>query len=794
MGRIKKTTENSLSNEEWRGLKRFLSNYGTYAVEKPVVVSDVASGMERELGYASVNGVYLNHMHKMVLALKPDEQKMFLSGIAVHEFMHKILSNFDELGNKINEYPRSQQRIFQYINNSIEDPAIEHFSPQYIVGLMQKSLRFAIKTTYEQCPNIETIDTPFGQFSIAIVQYGDRGLLKGHFTFPEAEKCFFESVSIINEAILEPMFVKRLELSAKVMEIAKPLWLEESIKNAEFEKLLEEMFKKIGKSLTESSSGKGKGSTPERDGETSKMGCKARKKMVKVCEEKSASSSSDASDSSDDKKSDDSKKSASSSSDASDSSDDKKSDDSKKSASSSSDTSDSSDDKKSDDSKKSASSSSDASDSSDDEWFGELDRDDTFGSIDDYKPEDDSESSSEGKSSKSDTSELGNPSSDNDKSSENSDSDSDSENNSGSDTHTSKTDTSRTSDEEVSGSASGDDDEIEDDEEEITEDDIENIINQIAECVKQIKDEEEDVESINNDALSGKDKSIDVDVDIPEYKGMTCRNQKVVLSCDVEALSKGYSEVKSELVSPIKIITNGFKRIFCEDIEERDYKTSGRIAPKRLMRGVVTSRLYSKIAEPSGKSDIAIMLLIDESGSMRGCGSSRIPKFQEAKKAAIVLSEVAENLQIPLSVIGFSADNGADATHYHYINWKNNRTERLKLLNISARSNNFDGYSIRYAHKLLKKRKEKHRLLVVMSDGEPACSVYCGSKGIIDTANAIKKAKKTVDVLGVGLGICKGDVPTYETMYGKDFLLISNPSDLAVGLCNKLRKIVKKWD
>ena len=728
MGRIKKTTENSLSNEEWRGLKRFLSNYGTYAVEKPVVVSDVASGMERELGYASVNGVYLNHMHKMVLALKPDEQKMFLSGIAVHEFMHKILSNFDELGNKINEYPRSQQRIFQYINNSIEDPAIEHFSPQYIVGLMQKSLRFAIKTTYEQCPNIETIDTPFGQFSIAIVQYGDRGLLKGHFTFPEAEKCFFESVSIINEAILEPMFVKRLELSAKVMEIAKPLWLEESIKNAEFEKLLEEMFKKIGKSLTESSSGKGKGSTPERDGETSKMGCKARKKMVKVCEEKSASSSSD------------------------------------------------------------------ASDSSDDEWFGELDRDDTFGSIDDYKPEDDSESSSEGKSSKSDTSELGNPSSDNDKSSENSDSDSDSENNSGSDTHTSKTDTSRTSDEEVSGSASGDDDEIEDDEEEITEDDIENIINQIAECVKQIKDEEEDVESINNDALSGKDKSIDVDVDIPEYKGMTCRNQKVVLSCDVEALSKGYSEVKSELVSPIKIITNGFKRIFCEDIEERDYKTSGRIAPKRLMRGVVTSRLYSKIAEPSGKSDIAIMLLIDESGSMRGCGSSRIPKFQEAKKAAIVLSEVAENLQIPLSVIGFSADNGADATHYHYINWKNNRTERLKLLNISARSNNFDGYSIRYAHKLLKKRKEKHRLLVVMSDGEPACSVYCGSKGIIDTANAIKKAKKTVDVLGVGLGVCKGDVPTYETMYGKDFLLISNPSDLAVGLCNKLRKIVKKWD
>ena len=58
-------------------------------------------------------------------------------------------------------------------------------------------------------------------------QYGDGGILKGNFTYPEARKTFREVLPYVDRAIEEPDCKKRIALMEKVYEISRPLWIDE---------------------------------------------------------------------------------------------------------------------------------------------------------------------------------------------------------------------------------------------------------------------------------------------------------------------------------------------------------------------------------------------------------------------------------------------------------------------------------------------------------------------------------------------------------------------------------------
>jgi nitric oxide reductase activation protein len=171
------------------------------------------------------------------------------------------------------------------------------------------------------------------------------------------------------------------------------------------------------------------------------------------------------------------------------------------------------------------------------------------------------------------------------------------------------------------------------------------------------------------------------------------------------------------------------------------------------------------------------------------CGT----KSNHAKQTAIALAEVMNNLKIPVYIIGFTADtSGADAVHNHYITWKNTKLDRLKLLNITARCNNFDGYSIRYGGEIIKKKNAKHKLMIVISDGSPACRFYHGADGIADTKDAIRDVRKSASVLGVAIG--NSDTEELHYMYGKDFIHIRNMDDLFAGMSKKIAQIIASWE
>jgi len=179
------------------------------------------------------------------------------------------------------------------------------------------------------------------------------------------------------------------------------------------------------------------------------------------------------------------------------------------------------------------------------------------------------------------------------------------------------------------------------------------------------------------------------------------------------------------------------------------------------------------------------MLLVDQSGSMEGS------KIRCARNTAIGLSEVFGKLNITTSVIGFT-NCGKTVQQYHYLHWKNTLNDRIRLLHISAERDNFDGYSIRYATKLLEKRSEQHKILIVISDGLPACSYYRNfSHGVTDTSQAIREAEKVADVIGVA--VHTDDTDVLHAMYRSSFLQVDDENELFQNLSRKIKEKIKGW-
>ena len=90
-------------------------------------------------------------------------------------------------------------------------------------------------------------------------------------------------------------------------------------------------------------------------------------------------------------------------------------------------------------------------------------------------------------------------------------------------------------------------------------------------------------------------------------------------------------------------------------------------------------------------------------------------------------------------------------------------------------------------------RGEEHKVLIVISDGQPACGAYFGGglDGYSDTKDAIREARSKGEVvLGVAIG---ADVDVLQKMYGRDFIFIRTGDDLFGGIMKKFTDMVKKW-
>ena len=324
------------------------------------------------------------------------------------------------------------------------------------------------------------------------------------------------------------------------------------------------------------------------------------------------------------------------------------------------------------------------------------------------------------------------------------------------------------------------------DAEELTEEELLEKAEELAAAECEIEAEAAEATKTSNDSIEFKPSS-------DGFKGY-CKN-KSCLNIDVkmdssESVASSYKSIVEEpaFASGIKRTANAIERIFHKDREEKMYRTSGSVSISRLSEARVTARVFTRRKDQKNLRNIHIMLAVDESGSM-----SSGNKYLAARKSAIGLAEVFAKLGVQLSVLGFSADeNGVDAVHRFYLRGKNTLQNRLKLLSISARSDNFDGYTIRYCGEYLKSCHEEYKILLVISDGAPACFSYHSHKdGIRDVKLAVKEVSKHAKVLGILLGT--QDPAVHREMYGYNFLHIKNTEDLFNGVAGLIKKAIKDW-
>lgn len=256
---------------------------------------------------------------------------------------------------------------------------------------------------------------------------------------------------------------------------------------------------------------------------------------------------------------------------------------------------------------------------------------------------------------------------------------------------------------------------------------------------------------------------------------------------------KRITEVDEELIeqynaisAPLLAISRQLQKSLVQQFKDRQRggKQAGLLIGRRLDAHALyrnDGKVFYKNSLPSEIPELAVGLLLDESGSM-----SSADRCTYARASAIILYNFCRSLRIPVMVYGHSTSGGS-VTLYSYAEFDSiDGKDSYRMMDISARSNNRDGAALRYVAEQLSKRREDVKILILVSDGQPADYDYFGSAAEEDL-RGIKQEYRRKGILFIAAAI-GDDKPNIERIYGDSFLDITDLSKLPV----KLTAIVKR--
>ncbi|MCR4311168.1 MAG: hypothetical protein NUV54_01185 [Candidatus Taylorbacteria bacterium] len=273
-----------------------------------------------------------------------------------------------------------------------------------------------------------------------------------------------------------------------------------------------------------------------------------------------------------------------------------------------------------------------------------------------------------------------------------------------------------------------------------------------------------------------------------------------------ESLERGegdpYREALTEMASHIDALTGDLRDVFVKrkmTTTESGYR-SGR-------RWNIRTRIKERIAdipliktqsreqpESSGEeTDYAFLLQIDLSGSM-----SRGNKIEEAFKAIVLLSETLNNLNIHFEIDGFQ-DLLLEFKRFEEQLDESMRLKLNQLLlevenkNPSGHNNagdNDDGACLREASQHLANQTAREKILIVLSDGQPAMDSGRKGQGQLDRElkEVIREIRENTDQKLIGVGINSSAVSTYY----ENNLPNVDAKELAETLGEILRSVIER--
>lgn len=309
--------------------------------------------------------------------------------------------------------------------------------------------------------------------------------------------------------------------------------------------------------------------------------------------------------------------------------------------------------------------------------------------------------------------------------------------------------------------------------------DIERILDKMAEKAACEQLENERIQELNDVAQNISYGNI--------HAGVNMRVNRIA-SVD-EKLMEQYDAISAPLIS----ISRQLQKSLLKQLKEnrRGGKQTGLIMGRRLDAHALCrndGKVFYKNSLPNEIPELAVGLLLDESGSMCSCDRSSY-----ARASAIILYDFCQSLDIPVMVYGHStgySDVGHAVELYSYAEFSGfDHDDKYRMMDIGARGSNRDGAALRYVAEQLSRRPEAVKILILVSDGQPADSGYGGSAAEEDL-RGIKQEYQRKGILFVAAAI-GDDKQNIERIYGDSFLDISDLNQLPVKLTSVVKRHVK---
>lgn len=674
-----------------------------------------------------------------------DYQMLFLLGVLTHEMLHTCYTDPRADEEVMRKMSVKFGNFFHEISNITEDQVIEYRGLRILPPNLRHALSYSIYTVWRLTPPVEGVDTLWGQVRNALIQFGDMGIIRNN-PAEKTEEVLDQLLPIMYGTILEPP-LKRSEMVFQMYEVL-----------LRYLDMPEEAENEAAK--TRSSAGEMRGANPNasRDRFNDPDGSEGENDVKKQeIERRAARAAKRAEKSESDSESEESSKAPAEPSDG--------------------------EEKESDElSKESGQAPENASDGASDGVSGGDEKEsDTVSSNDGCSGDDASDNSANA----SDTSKKSDDSSDGSAEDEKK----------GDTSQTKSTDSTHNKSDADDGNGGADEGEHPSDEEgqagsnsasESEKNDWHDIKMDfrkgIQEMNEAIAQSEAEIKFSPKTACTDEEK-----LKIPTvsgfYGGVDQKNY-VVRGITPEIIQE-YESIRDKNMEAIRAIGHQLRKMV-DDQETLEWAKSGRISLQRYARINSTARVFQKYTAQDRK-DSRVCILLDVSGSMGG------PKIQAARTAAICIAEAMHKAGLPLKVITFTEQYGGDCPviHRHYVNYKSSLQERAALALIHAEDNNFDGFSIRYAAKDILREKAAHNLLIVISDGQPACIHYRDrDNALSDVKAAVEEAKKKMKVIGIGID---ADLPILKGFYKETFVQMTNMKTLMTDLGRLILKEVATW-
>ncbi|MDO5100312.1 MAG: hypothetical protein Q4D52_01935 [Eubacteriales bacterium] len=227
-------------------------------------------------------------------------------------------------------------------------------------------------------------------------------------------------------------------------------------------------------------------------------------------------------------------------------------------------------------------------------------------------------------------------------------------------------------------------------------------------------------------------------------------------------LRRAYQNIYGQYRININSYTNRFVQLLKAKTEVREEKYQFGVGIASKMLGDPQKRYWYRNIPGAELPDMALLLLIDGSGSMHG------ERCRGAMISAVILHEVLKKQGLPHAIIEHRAMFEDPEIEVNIlVDFDGREEEKYNLMRITSGGDNRDGLALYWAERYLNQRTaNEYKLMIVLSDGAPAHEFddYYPPVSIKDTANAVRKImKRGTDIIAIALDD-EDDYDCYEQL------------------------------